>query len=104
MKNLAELEPKDIMSVYSGKNGCCRCGCSGKHSYNPDYIAEAGKHRGYKVDADECNPKMVKRVLGILKRAEDVVIEGGDPDANVLPLSTIVSTVVGNRLYIAYLR
>ena len=71
------IEIQNIISVYSGKPGCC-CGCLGKHTYHPDYRVTAGVRRGYKVEKDEVNLSTVKRVVRILnKNLKEVADEGG---------------------------
>lgn len=90
------LEPSMVLSVYSGKNGACCCGCSGKHYYNSALKEEAGKDRGYEVDDDEVNDKMIKKVINILK--------GKAPSGQIEADCNFISTVIGERLYIAYLK
>ena len=91
--NIRNLTAKDILSVYSGQDGKCCCGCAGKHYYNPSYMKEGTKYRGYEVTEDETSIKMVEKVLKVLKQAEELEIDG----------SGFISTVVGKRLYIVYL-
>ncbi|MGH7974864.1 MAG: hypothetical protein ACREBR_05015 [bacterium] len=87
------LELSQVLSVYSGINGRCCCGCAGKHFYASAQVQEAGKSRGYEVAPEEVSDKMIKKVYNILKTAVDV--ETGDNN---------FSTVVGNRLYVVYFR
>lgn len=87
------LTTNDIQSVYSGKDGKCCCGCSGKHSYSLKFREQAGKHRGYKIDDDEINDRMVTRVLNIVKSADADILDLGD---------SYVAAALGGRLYIAY--
>jgi hypothetical protein len=68
-----EFKIEDIMSVYSGKEGKCCCGCNGKH-YHDDM-------------------KQKTRIVNILNKAK---LE----DLDIHPV--YAATVVGNRLYIAY--
>ena len=68
-QNLRSLTANDVVSVYSGKPGCA-CGCNGNYRYAAKYAAEAGKDRGYVVDADEVNDKQVRRVLKLLQTAD----------------------------------
>jgi hypothetical protein len=85
------LTASEILSVYSGRDGKCCCGCAGKHYYNPQYKKEGTKNRGYEVTDEDVSIKMVNKVIGILNRSE--VVEN---------LGSCVSTVVDKRLYIAY--
>src|SRR3990172_4945351 len=48
-KGLFMIKVADIQSVYSGINGRCCCGCSGKHSYASQYRELASKGIGYQV-------------------------------------------------------
>ena len=75
-ERLAALTTDDIMQVYSGKPGC-RCGCNGKYSVNPKYLAEANKDRGYDHDPEDLNLTQVKRVLNILKKHPNMVDDFG---------------------------
>jgi len=72
---------KDIVvRVYSGKSGCCMCGCKGKYYYpsNLDKTA-AAKARGYEIDDDEINDGQVTRVLNIVnKNLDSVEVDIGD--------------------------
>lgn len=65
---LSMLTPEDVLQVYSGQNGKCCCGCAGTHTYNPLYKDIASEYRGYEVDDDECNEKVVKRILNKVKK------------------------------------
>lgn len=90
--NLSNLEAWNVLSVYSGKDGKCCCGCAGKHYYNPAYLTLGGERRGYAVEDDECSARMVKKVVKLLKEnAADV--EVGDNN---------LAVVIGKRVYIAY--
>lgn len=97
---LVTLQVSDVSSVYSGRDGRCCCGCSGKHSYNSALVAFASKDRGYAVTNDEVNDRMVARVLRIMKDAnehEPRVVEYdefGD--------MRLWSTVIGTRRYVVY--
>ena len=82
-----------VLSVYSGIDGKCCCGCSGKHSYSESTRKLASKDRGYEVTDDEINEKMVNKVMKIINEAESVEYGGNN-----------ISTVVGQRLYIVYLK
>lgn len=88
------LTSEDVLSVYSGKNGKCCCGCAGKHSYSSRYMSEASKRRGYEVKSEEVDDRTVTRVLNIIKK--------NSHDAEFA--FSHVAVVVGSRLYIAYLK
>ena len=89
---MATIIEREVMSVYSGRDGRCCCGCAGKHSYASQFQIAAGKHRGYKVDDDEMNDRMVTRIAKLIENNLDKAKWG---DNNV-------SLVVENRLYVAY--
>jgi hypothetical protein len=82
-----------IQSVYSGRNGRCCCGCSGKHTYASATREIASKHRGYAVTDDEISDRVVKLICNKIN-ATDAVIEK----------PTYYYAVVGERVYIAYKR
>lgn len=84
-----------VQSVYSGKAGRCCCGCSGKHYYASAHVEEAGKNRGYQIQADEISDRMVARVVNLLNANAEGLL---DKD------SEMVSVTINGRLYIAYLR
>lgn len=85
------LDAREVPSVYSGRNGKCCCGCSGQHYYAKAHQKWATKNRGYKVTDDEVNDGQVTRIVNIINKADAV-------DDSVVYRSTIV----GNRIYIAY--
>ncbi len=96
-----KLEINQIASVYSGKDGECCCGCSGKHYYAKAHQAASSKSRGYAVTDDEVSDRMVKKVVNkindVLAMPEDV------QKAYQLDVgASYVSIVDGTRLYIAY--
>lgn len=93
MKQRSDLQVDDVLSVYSGRNGACCCGCSGTHSYNSKYKDLGTKRRGYEVKDEDVNDRQVRRVLNIIKKAEKVNEE-----------YSYLATVVKNRLYIVYLK
>jgi hypothetical protein len=84
-----------VMSVYSGIDGKCCCGCSGKHTYASAHVRTGSRHRGYPVKDDEVNDRVVKRVVNKINR----LIDAGEP---VSIDEDFVSAVVGRRVYIAY--
>lgn len=77
----APIAVDEVRSVYSGKDGNCCCGCSGTH---------------YEADKPE-NSAMVTRVLRIVNEA----IASDEAEWNS---DDCVSTTIGKRLYIVYLR
>jgi hypothetical protein len=58
---MTQFNVEKVMRVYSGKPGCA-CGCNGIYRTNPQYIEEAGKDRGYPIQADELNMTQVKKI------------------------------------------
>ena len=68
MKALMDLTLDDVASVYVGRVNRCCCGCSGKHTYNPQHREVSSLQRGYEVSMEECNTATVKRVLMKLRR------------------------------------
>ena len=82
-----------VRSVYSGRNGKCCCGCSGKHRYARAYRQEASQNRGYPVGDEEVNDLQVAKIIRIINE--------NDPQGG--PGSASIWAVNGNRLYVAYL-
>lgn len=86
----------NVMSVYSGVDGKCCCGCAGKHTYASAHVDEGSKNRGYKVNPWEVNDRVVKGVFNkVMKNfsptnERDYEWPGG------------VSVVIGTRLHIVY--
>jgi len=93
---VTEINIDDVMSVYSGKNGRCCCGCAGKHTYASKWQAAAGKDRGFKVTDDEVNDRTVKLILGKIAKIGGEQYDG--------PFGSHVSAVSGDRVYVAYLK
>jgi len=91
-QKIKALTPDHILSVYSGKDGKCCCGCSGKYSYHPKHQAEQSKRNGYEVTA---NLNMVKRVLELLKTQEADAVDELSEDQ--------LTFVIGGRLYMVML-
>ena len=87
------LTVERVLSVYSGQDGKCCCGCSGKHYYASVHVEAASKRRGYAVTPDEVSDQMVRKVVKIINAQSAELV---DVDASFL------STVIGRRLYIAY--
>lgn len=70
--NIQDVNVTDVLRVYSGVDGKCMCGCSGKYTTNPLYQAIASELRGYRIDNDECSLRTVKRILNKVKKASNV--------------------------------
>ena len=92
-----QIKLEKVLSVYSGINGKCCCGCSGKHTYSSTRREEAGKDRGYEIEDDEVNDRTVKMMVNKINKQIEL---GNVLDNN----EDLVSCVVGQRLYIAYLK
>lgn len=75
-----ELTRSQIASVYSGKAGCCACGCSGKHYAN-----------------NQDNASMITRVINVLQANVDKA------EYHLSCLNDIVTLKLGKRMYVAYL-
>lgn len=90
---VADLELGDIMSVYSGRAGACCCGCAGKYSTASAHVEASVKNRGYRINPEPVNDRMVKKVFTLVKlnasQCED--------------LGSCISLDQGNRTYTAYL-
>ena len=92
---LSAFTKETTVSVYSGKDGKCCCGCAGTHRYNSRLVETASKERGYEVTADEVNDAQVTRVLRTITAATVASeLEFGDRH---------VARVVNGRLFVAYL-
>jgi hypothetical protein len=87
------LQTDDVVSVYSGKAYACCCGCSGKYWYNSKYKDFGNKIRGYPIEDEEVSDRNVKRILNIVKKAENIEEDLG-----------CISTTVGKRWYIVHLK
>jgi len=88
------IKVESVTSVYSGKNGKCCCGCTGKHYTASAHRDLRSKTRGYPVGDDEISDKMVKKVVRIVN--EDLA------NGSAKVLHGCVSTVRSGRLYVAY--
>lgn len=87
-----KIEVKDVMSVYSGKEGCA-CGCNGKYFTAKAHQAVASKDRGYEVTDDEISDSMIKKVTNLMNNT---------PDNQVEKNSDWFSMMVGQRVYTLY--
>ena len=92
---LSAFTKETTVSVYSGKNGKCCCGCSGNHRLNSRHYAVGDTRHGYAVTADEINDAQITRVLRTITAATVASeLEFGDNH---------VARVVNGRLFVAYL-
>lgn len=88
-----DVKLEGIMSVYSGRNERCCCGCSGKHTYASAHQKAAGKHRGYAVTDDEVSDRSVKIVFNkFIKNAGNVEFHKDSHAA----------LVIGTRFHVLY--
>ena len=85
----------NVASVYSGIDGKCCCGCSGKHTFSSQNRQWAEKNRGYPVTDGEVNDRVVKMIYNKMSR----LVESGETEYDN---SEFVSAVVGKRLYVVY--
>ena len=89
------IDLSKVVSVYSGKNGRCCCGCAGKYTYPSALREQASKKRGYPVTNDEVNDRTVR---AIVRKVQEQIDAGNIEFQN----EDFVSTVVGKRLYVVY--
>lgn len=86
---IATLTLKDIKRVYSGIDGKCCCGCSGKY-WEADAVRCVGVDHGSEIYVPDT--RMITKVFNLLKAAPGECQQG----------SNHIARVVGGRLYIAY--
>lgn len=79
---------KQIVKVYSGKNGACQCGCSGKYSYTAYGAKEHSP--GYDV-SDSVSERSVKIIAKKVLSDSNKEVDGD-----------IVYSVEGNRIRVVY--
>lgn len=89
---VSDIDISKVYSVYSGKNGRCCCGCSGKHTYAAKFAQEAGEHRGYDILPEEVSDRTIKTIVNKMLKTGNVIQDWPDH----------VYAVSGERLYIAY--
>lgn len=95
------LDLSKVSSVYSGAQGKCCCGCSGKHSYASQHREWASKNRGYAIDDDQISDRSVKIITGKINKA----IAGTNDYTIDYAEDSFVSAVSANgRLIVAYLK
>lgn len=87
------ISPDDIISVYTGRDGECCCGCAGDHIYHSTKQTEGSEHRGYAVGDDEVDDKKFQWIIDVINQA-----------LKTEDLGSCISTVVGDRIFIAYRR
>lgn len=62
---MEKFNADNVLSVYSGRQGCA-CGCRGKYTYNPAFLSEASKDRGYPITEDDNqNPRSLRAIVAI---------------------------------------
>ena len=84
LEDLDNMTLKTVEKVYSGKEGACCCGCSGKYWYSP---IQPNLELDYPTSA-----KMVNKVIKLIKENRDHAEFG----------MNYISITIGNRWYIAY--
>lgn len=94
-KRITESAPpitdlSSVASVYSGKNGRCCCGCSGKYRYARAHRDWSSKNRGYAVDDEDVSDRSVAMIVRKINAAECRERAGRQ-----------VCAVIGDRLYMA---
>lgn len=89
VKDVVDLVEADVLSVYFG----APAPGAGRHYYNPN-LCHVARARGYVVKDQDCDHEMVRRILAIIKNADEVDASAGDH----------VATIEAGRLCIAYLR
>ena len=87
------LDKSAVVSVYSGRNNTCCCGCAGTHYYNSKLQDIGTIQRGYPVIDDELNDGMVTKIVNLINN---------NPDKIDYEEDNFISIVIGKRLYIAY--
>jgi len=90
---IQEIQENQVLSVYSGIDGRCCCGCSGKHTYNPLWKEIAQEDHGGRLDDEEFSSRSIKIILNKIKKASNVDDEGDY-------IATVTDT---GRLLVAYL-
>lgn len=90
----AEINLDDVLSVYSGRDNACCCGCAGAHRYASAHQAEGAASRGYPLEAADVNDREVARVVRLINENRAAARDTGDH----------AYVTIGARLYIAYRR
>jgi hypothetical protein len=84
---------ENIVKVYKGKPNSCMCGCAGTYYYAKAHQEFGSRERGYKVDDEEVNDGVVKRVLNKVAKEGDRARTIG---------SDIWDVVIGKTQYTIY--
>ena len=92
---MKKIKLDHVASVYSGKDGACCCGCSGKHTYATRHHTWSSKNRGYAVKLEEINNRTVSMIVNKMNRNLLYVVQDDE--------SFVSMVLPGERLYIAYL-
>ena len=85
------MKNKVIVSVYSGIDGRCCCGCAGKHRYASEHREYSSKYRGYSVTDEDVSDRSVKIISNKVLNHKDSEHNGDH--------SSLVS---GNRVLVVY--
>lgn len=89
--NTKQIEIENVGSVYSGKVGCCMCGCAGIYWVASKYRHEETKHRGYGFDDGQISDRNVARIVNIINKNISIADDFGSG----------ISVDIGNRIYAA---
>jgi len=90
---IQEIQENQVLSVYSGIDGKCCCGCSGKHTYNPLWKKIAQEDHGGILDDEEFSSRSIKIILNKIKKSPNAREED----------DYIFATTDTGRLLVAYL-
>jgi len=72
MIKIEDVKLEDIYSAYHGKKEGCRCGCNGYYIYTTLHKDFASKDRGYKIENEEVNDDLVKKIYNkIMNNKQD---------------------------------
>lgn len=74
---ITDVKVDEVVKVYSGVAGLCKCGCTGTYSYNPKHQQLGSEARRYPVKDDELNLAEVERILTLVQQHADDVDDLG---------------------------
>jgi len=97
---IANLTSANVVSVYSGRSGCC-CGCRGNYRHNSAHV-EADQD----VDPEEISDRSVKTLLKKVQKAAQefpVTTDEACPEYEVTVFDNIVSFSTETRTQVLYL-